>query len=332
VVELRCTYDPATRGGSTPDGRQVKGTIHWVTVAESLPCEVRLYDRLFTVPDPESVEGDFKDYVNPGSLVVVRGARVEPSVAADPPGSSYQFERLGYFCSDRVDSAPGTLVYNRTVTLRDAWAKAAAPSQPAAEIRQKPEHRAPQTPQVAEIPERARELEAARLRYISELGLAPAEADVLTRGGGFVALFEATAGLGVPARAVAGMIVNDLIPELRENGIVEIAFMPEDLRALIALVEDGTISRSNARVALGAMARGEGRPAELVERLGLRQMSDDSALVPLVEQVLAENPGKVEEYRSGRTGLLGFFTGQVKRLSGGSANAERVQALLKDRL
>jgi len=122
VVELRCTYDPATRGGDAPDGRKVQGTIHWVSASESLDCEVRLYDRLFSVPEPDGLE-DPTSALNPESLVVVSGARIEPSVARDPVGSRYQFERTGYFVSDTVDSQPGRLVFNRTVGLRDSWAK-----------------------------------------------------------------------------------------------------------------------------------------------------------------------------------------------------------------
>ncbi|HEX6053045.1 MAG TPA: glutamine--tRNA ligase/YqeY domain fusion protein [Gemmatimonadaceae bacterium] len=124
VVELRCTYDPATRGGDAPDGRKVQGTIHWVSALHALDAEVRLYDRLFTVPDPDAVEGqEITDLLNPESLVVIPNAKVEPSVANDPLGSRYQFERTGYFISDTVDSKPGRLVFNRTVTLRDSWAK-----------------------------------------------------------------------------------------------------------------------------------------------------------------------------------------------------------------
>ena len=125
VVELRCTYDPATRGGDAPDGRKVQGTIHWVSARHALDAEVRLYDRLFTVPDPEAVdEGqEFTATLNPDSLVVIPNAKIEPSVAGDPPGSRYQFERTGYFVSDTVDSTPERLVFNRTVTLRDSWAK-----------------------------------------------------------------------------------------------------------------------------------------------------------------------------------------------------------------
>ncbi|MCC6317211.1 MAG: glutamine--tRNA ligase/YqeY domain fusion protein [Gemmatimonadaceae bacterium] len=127
VIELRCTYDPATRGGNAPDGRKVQGTIHWVSAAHALPCELRLYDRLFTIPDPDAVpEGqDFTAVLNPDSLVVVKGAKVERSVGADPVGTRYQFERTGYFISD-PDSRPDGLVFNRTVTLKDSWEKVKA--------------------------------------------------------------------------------------------------------------------------------------------------------------------------------------------------------------
>ena len=125
IVELRGTYDPDTRGGDAPDGRKVSATIHWVAAAQALDVELRLYDRLFTRADPDNVpEGeDFTTSLNPESLVTVRGAKLEPSVAADPIGSRYQFERTGYFVSDVADSREGALVFNRTVTLRDSWAK-----------------------------------------------------------------------------------------------------------------------------------------------------------------------------------------------------------------
>src|SRR5262245_16593270 len=124
VTELRCTYDPDTRGGDAPDGRKVKGTIHWVSAAHAIDAEVRLYDHLFLKPDPDDVpEG--KDYIanlNPNSLEVIPNAKLEPSLANAAVGSKFQFERLGYFTVDK-DSTPGKLVFNRTVTLRDTWAK-----------------------------------------------------------------------------------------------------------------------------------------------------------------------------------------------------------------
>ena len=127
IVELRCTYDPATRGGNAPDGRKVKATLHWVAARHAVDAEVRLYDRLFTRENPdEKAEGQsFKDFINPRSLEILNLCKLEPSLAAARPGDYYQFERLGYFCADSEDSSPQRLVFNRTVTLRDAWAKIA---------------------------------------------------------------------------------------------------------------------------------------------------------------------------------------------------------------
>ncbi len=125
VVEVRCTYDPATRGGDSPDGRKVKSTLHWVSARHAVPAEARLYDRLFTASDPLDVPpgGSFKDHLNPESLRVVTDCRVEPALKDVRPGFICQFERLGYFCAD-PDSAPGRPVFNRAVTLKDAYARA----------------------------------------------------------------------------------------------------------------------------------------------------------------------------------------------------------------
>jgi len=124
IVELRCTYDPASRGGDSPDGRKVRGTLHWVSSAESIPAEIRMYDRLFAKENPEQTDDgvDFTAHLNPRSLEVLVGARVEPSLAGARPGDRFQFERQGYFCVD-PDSTADRLVLNRTVGLRDSWAR-----------------------------------------------------------------------------------------------------------------------------------------------------------------------------------------------------------------
>jgi glutaminyl-tRNA synthetase len=121
VVELRCTYDSATRGGDAPDGRRPKATLHWLSAAHAAPAEARLYEHLFTRPDP-GAEGDLLADINPESEDVLPGCLVEPSLAAAPVGETVQFERLGYFCPD-PDSRPGRLVFNRTLTLKDTWVR-----------------------------------------------------------------------------------------------------------------------------------------------------------------------------------------------------------------
>jgi glutaminyl-tRNA synthetase len=122
IIEIHCSYDPATKGGNAPDGRKVKGTIHWLSAAHALPAVVRLYDRLFSVPDPGKA-GDWRSLLNPDSLTVIDNAVVEPSLGQTEPESRFQFERLGYFCADRRDHKGGKLVFNRTVSLRDSWTK-----------------------------------------------------------------------------------------------------------------------------------------------------------------------------------------------------------------
>ena len=130
VIELRCTYDPETRGGNAPDGRKVKATLHWVAAQTAVPAEIRLYDHLFLKPDPDDVDPGqtYLDNLNPNALRVVTGY-VEPSIANAAPGTRYQFERLGCFCVD-PDTAPGKPVFNRTVTLRDTWARIEKASNP----------------------------------------------------------------------------------------------------------------------------------------------------------------------------------------------------------
>jgi glutaminyl-tRNA synthetase len=128
IIELHCTYDPATRGGNAPDGRKVKGTIHWVSAAKAVSAKIRLYDHLFKTEFPDKApEGkSFLDNINPHSLEIIPDAKLEPSLEVAVPGRHFQFERLGYFFADPVDSKPGKPVFNRTATLRDTWAKEAA--------------------------------------------------------------------------------------------------------------------------------------------------------------------------------------------------------------
>ncbi|HPU22370.1 MAG TPA: glutamine--tRNA ligase/YqeY domain fusion protein [Thermoclostridium caenicola] len=131
VTLVRAVYDPASRGGESPDGRKVKGTIHWVSAKHAIDAEVRLYDKLFTVENPDDIPdgSDYKDYINPDSLIVIKGAKLEPCLKDAKPEDKFQFLRIGYFCVDNKDSKPGNPVFNRTVGLKDTWAKIASKQQ-----------------------------------------------------------------------------------------------------------------------------------------------------------------------------------------------------------
>ncbi|MEE8117696.1 MAG: glutamine--tRNA ligase/YqeY domain fusion protein [Gemmatimonadales bacterium] len=336
IVEVRCTYDPATMGGGSPDGRKVKGTLHWVSAEHSLPAEVRLYDRPFTTADPEDTdEGEeFTDSLNPDSLVVLPDSRIEPSVADDPPGTRYQFERQGYFVSDTVDSKPGALVFNRTVGLRDTWAKIQRKATRSA-VKTKPGARGARSdsgvraaPEPAGAPGRGDGPE----RYMSAYGLAGEQAGILGRDPGLAALFEDAVAAHDNPKGVASWVVNDVRREAKRRAVERLPFDGAQLGRLVALIDSGTIHRAQAKVVLGEMFERGGDPDEIVRKRGLEQLADADALTPMIERVLAEYPEKVEQYRSGRTGLLGFFVGQVMKLSRGKANPKVVEGIVRHEL
>jgi glutaminyl-tRNA synthetase len=329
IVELRCSYDPDTRGGAAREGRTVKGTIHWVSAAHALKCDVRLYDRLFKAADPD--EGDnFRANLNPRSLLVMSNAFVEPSVRNDPPGSRYQFERLGFFCSDEKLSSPDQLVFNRTVTLRDTWAKMSG-TQKVDEGR--PQRQPPaQRRQLEPAPAKERELNETGRRYVSQHKLDPIEADVLSRDAATARFFETAIAGGADAHAVAKWLINELPREAKGRAINDLPITPAQFAALVMLVESGVISGAAGKEVLGEMAERGGAPMEIVERKGLRQISDASQIMPIVREIVEANTDKANAYRSGKTGLLGFFVGQVMSRTGGRANPELVKNIVVEQL
>jgi glutaminyl-tRNA synthetase len=352
VTLVRVTYDEASRGGASKE-REVAGTIHWVAEAHATPVEVRLYERLFTVPDPDDVpEGqDFTVHLNPDSRVVLQGARVEPSVASASPGTRWQLERIGYFWADPIDSSPERMVLNQIVTLRSGWARTErAADEAAQQARQAKAAGGPsRPPSVPPAPRpavgtdrgreqrdavRTRDLElGSRLtRYRDALGLSPEEADLLTGDRALSDFFDAVLAVHADAKSVAAWVINELPGEAAGRALGDLAFGPAQLGRLIALVDRSEVSRIAAKEVLAELAQGGGEPEAIVERRGLRQVGDRAALIPHVEAVLAAWPDKVQEYRSGKKGLLGFFTGEVRRASGGAADPRVVRTLLEERL
>src|SRR5690606_15762698 len=246
-------------------------------------------------------DADFRSRLNPESLVTIERALIEPSVAGTESGQHFQFERLGYFVTDIVDSKPDAIVFNRTVTLRDTWAKVAPGASkqsdgrpdrtpkraPSSERERRPA--APRAPAV----ERDPVLEGRLRRYQAELGIPAEQADVLTRDAAISDLFEQAIATGAAPRSVANLIVNEMPREARER-VVELPLTGEAVGALVRMVDADEISGSAAREVLEEMIEQGGDPSDIVERRGLRQVSDETMLRSVVEEVLRANSAKLE--------------------------------------
>ena len=341
LVELHCTYDPETKSGGGGAGRKVKGTIHWVAAEHALPAEVRLYDRLFTVANPDEEPEDFKAYLNPHSALVLQGAFVEPSVGDDPPETRYQFEREGYFRRDPVDSKPGVLVFNRIVSLRDTWAKIA---QGAKRVQQAAKKEQPKPKRTSEAPKPPRteerdpvealspEARERFLRYTRDLDLQLDDALILADQPDVAAFFEDAVAAHDHPQAVANWIVNELLREIKDTPVEALPFGGSHLGRLVALIDDSTLSSRIAKDVFADMMVSGRAPELIVETEGLKQLSDKGNLEPIIERAVAAYPDKVEQYRGGKTGLMGFFVGQVMRETEGRANPSLVQELLRSKL
>ncbi len=383
VTELRCSHDPATRGGDAPDGRSPRGTIHWVSEAHAVDAQVRLYDRLFSVPDPdEAPEGeDFTYNLNPDSLVVLEGAKVEPALLDVDAAARVQLERTGYFWRDPEEGRGERVVLNRIVGLRDTWgrreagarghgAEAGETKHPepvggspttgiagepgvrragekgeagAGSGREEPAERGPgERPgagpetRVSDARERARqrdpELARRRTRYENELGLDADDADILTGERALSDFFEGALEAYAAPASVAAWLVNELLRELKDRELADLPFTAAELAELVRMVDDDEVTRVKAKEVFAEMVESGEAPADIVERRGLAKVGDRAAVEPHVERVLAAWPGKVEEYRGGRAGLLGFFVGQIMRETGGNADPKLVTSLLKEHL
>ncbi|WP_420449685.1 glutamine--tRNA ligase/YqeY domain fusion protein [Candidatus Palauibacter sp.] len=357
IVRLRCTYDPETRSGSAPDGRRPAGTIHWVSATESVSMEVRLYDRLFRVSNPAGGADGLRESLNPDSLKVLTDARGEPSLADDPPETAYQFERLGYFVPDRATRAAATtgdaggeavaggpLVFNRTVTLRDAWSRRAksdgARDADSGEARTGAEDRStrPEIPGVdsaREARDTARRadpaLQGAFDRFRVALGLPEELADLLSGSAESAHYYERAIRGGVDSAAVATWLVHEVRGAGGSEGDAG-ALEPEALAELVDLVLERSISRAVAKSLLARLVEAGGSPREMVEREGLGRIGDAEQIREVVHGVVAAHPTEVARYAAGHTGLAGFFVGQVMRATHGRADPAIVRELLEESL
>ena len=350
VIKLLCSYDPETRGGSSTDDREVQGTIHWVSAEEALPCEVRLYDRLFDVDDPTAdPDRDFVEFINPDSLQVLTGCFVEPSVADDAIDLRYQFERQGYFWRDPRASASPDLVFNRIVSLRDSWSQKEAARRREEEKKRrlekdrlrekalKAQREAGPSDPISEEREAARaehpELAERFATYQEEWGLQKGDADLMTGDVEVNALFEAVLKAYDAPQSVAPWLVNEVLPRIPEGSTLEaLQVEPAHVARLIELVDEDRITTQVSRDVFEKVLATGGDPQQIIDEEGLEKVGDAAQLEPLIEGILADHPDEVERYRGGNQRLIGFFIGQVMKATGGAADAPKVRELLQQKL
>jgi len=327
------------KGSLLPEGEKAGAVIHWLSAAHAVPAEFRIYDRLFRVKNPEASardpneaeaseledeegegleEKDFLDFLNPASLEVLRGF-VEPSVLSDPRDTRYQFERLGYFWKDPLDSGPDALVFNRIMGLKDTWDLDPKEnlSVSRAEFKPQKEHSAPA---LLELTSEQNII----LERLTNQGVGEEEARVLAREPQLLDYLE-QAALSGDKTTLARWVVNELGTALR---LSEIKLQPAQLAALVQTVQDGTLSARSAKEVLLESLESGADPLELIEKRGLRQVSEVGALEAAVREVLSANPDKLEAYRGGKKGVMGFFVGQVMKATGGQANPQVLAEVL----
>jgi glutaminyl-tRNA synthetase len=329
VTRVRVTHDPASKAEARAKGL---GTLHWVHASRSIPAEVRLYDRLFRVEQPDA-EHDFLSVLNPDSLVVARGARVEPALAQAEPGSRWQLLRQGYFFADPIDSRPGAPVFNRTITLKDTWGARAAPRPEERRTRARKDDGA--APRKAADEARA-ELHAADperaqrfARYQGELGLPAHEADALASDPEVARFFDEAAAVHSNARSVARWLVNELLGLARPGAA---AVGAADFGRFVALVDAGRVTPAAGKTLLASLVERGGDPAARLDELGLARVDDRDAVEGAIGRALAAHAAEVERYRAGEKKLFGVLVGAAMRETQGAADAALVRRLLQERL
>ncbi|MDE2796849.1 MAG: glutamine--tRNA ligase/YqeY domain fusion protein [Gemmatimonadota bacterium] len=334
VTELRCSFDPATRGGLAPQGRRVRGIIHWLKADRAVRAEVRLIDRMFAVPEPPP--DDIVGALNPDSERIVESALVEPGVAGTPPGTHYQFERHGYFFSDPVDSGEDRLVFNRTVTMRDSWGARLRKGSPGID-----------GPRLS-VPEGAdgddggtvqrplspgetlgSDEERRRFRDLRSNGVSAAAAASLVRSPKALELFEAArARYSEGAASIAAWLVNDFTRLLGSDDRADAGRLePVALADLVRAVDSGDLSHRQGRTVLAALLTRGGSFEEARAAADLAEIDDEGTLRTMLEGLVEEFPDKAAAFREGRTGLLGFFVGQVMRRTRGKADPKAASRL-----
>jgi glutaminyl-tRNA synthetase len=334
VVELRCTYDEETPLGENPsDGRRVKGTIHWVSVSEALPVEVRVYDRLFTVENPGALdEEDLPSTINKNSLVVHNNAFVEPSVRGAATEEHFQFERLGFFVTDLKNSSEEKLVFNQTVALKDSWGKQKKMQKPKVAEHKKVEKKQQQPSERRPEVELTTEQKILSDRYQQEFQLPQDHAQFLATDRFLSSYFDEAVQVHLSPKLIANWIINELQRELKECEGQEAPISAIHLAELVKAIDEEVISSKIAKDVYADMLQTGNSPTAIIESKGLKQITDVDELSGIIDRLVADHPDVVEQIRGGRTNRMSFFVGQVMKATKGKASPQIVNQLLSQKL
>ncbi len=333
VVALRCSHDPASLADPS---RRAAGTLNWVHATRSASAPVRLYDRLFSVEQPDAA-GDFLTVLNPDSFKLAPAARLEPALAQAEPGSRWQFLRQGYFYADPVESRPGAPVWNRTIPLKDTWASrgAAHPEREPRRPRKEPAAAAPRRSR-AELRAEARASDpalAARFsRFREALELAEEEADLLAAEPATAAFFEEALAAGAPPRPAARWLANELAGLAGGRPLGSLPLSGAGFGRFVALVETGRVTPAAGKLLLSTLLERGGEPEGLVSELGLEKVTDRGAVEAAVARALETRRAEADRYRAGEKKLFGVLVGAAMKEIQGAADAALVRQVLQERL
>ncbi|MDY0402350.1 glutamine--tRNA ligase/YqeY domain fusion protein [Sulfurovum sp.] len=325
ITEIKAEYHSGSKSGLDTSGIKVKSAIQWVDAATAKRVEVRLYDRLFKDEAPEGLED-----INPDSLKVIKDALIEPAVIADKPDERFQFERQGYFYADPVDYTDEVPVFNKIVGLKDSWSKKTKASEKAPRSERKPQVKKVQVE--GEVTPMSESEQARFDRYTGERKLNSEVANTLARDEKLSAFYEEALAVLESPVTLANIVANEVARELKEKQADALKFTAKQIAELVKMIDDETISSKIAKQVFEEMAQTGENPAEIVEAKGLVQISDPALILPIIDEVIANNPDNVAKFKAGNTKLLGFFVGQVLKTTGGKANPQVVNELVAEKL
>ncbi len=338
VTELKCTYDPDTRGGQAPDGRSPEGTLHWVSAKHSISAQIRLYDRLFEKPEPNPEDEPFKSTLNPSSLEICDGF-IEPSIVDLPEQQRVQFVRVGYFWPDPKCSKPEHPVFNRIVSLYDSWDETNTEEQDIQEKRKKKRLwkkrqrkrslRGERDPVEAFDPDQKERYDC----YTNSLGIGQEEAAVIARDDELAEFFESVHSEHPSlALSAANWVANDLKRVCKDQPLDELPFTSEEFGSLIKLLDQDEISSRAAEEVFEQLVETGKPPNKIVDERNLRKLGDEEKLRSVIQQVIENHTEQVQEFKSGKDGVLDYFVGQVMRKTDGSADPSLTKKILAEEI